>query len=66
MDKNEVREDALNAGFGVAGFRNNEFKLTRFAAEVERRTIERCSHIADESGAHLVADAIRELGENNG
>ena len=65
MDKNEVMESALDSGFDVRGFRNNEFKLTRFAAEIEKRTIERCAMVCESYNwsAETCAVAIRALGE---
>lgn len=71
MTAEAIRNAALDVGFGVLGYKSNEFKLTRFAQEIERITIERCAvtvdrfisgdGIVDDVWIHEISEAIRGL-----
>ena len=72
MTNDEILQAAKEAGFNYAYASMWQDELERFAAIIEKRTIERCAVVCDESahewrGANSrqveLAAAIRKLGE---
>lgn len=67
MTNDEILQAAKEAGFNYAYASMWQDELERFAAVIEKRTIERCAEYVNEvctyGDTHLLVKAIRKLGE---